>query len=176
MSLTGLRSIILNLPFDVAFRMLGSKIAEQIGATPLLYAALAYFVFDESFFLEDLSDHYPELESDLNWWLEDFYSDFHVVLEDLRHYYATPLQDVVSHRPNLPYRLVKVQYIEPDEALLVSASTDESDNRFGSQWHIPNERSESHVRYGDELRGTFRISGRSGLCMSEGSPAISVNV
>lgn len=175
MSLTGLRSIILNLPFDVAFRMLGSKIAEQIGATPLLYAALAYFVFDESFFLEDLSDNYPDLESDLNWWLEDFYSDYYSVLNDLRIYYATPLQDAVNHSSRLPYRLVKVQYLENDETLVISASADESDHRFGSQWRIPNERSSGHERYGDELRGTFRISGRSGLCLSEGSIARTVN-
>lgn len=168
MSSTGPLSIILNLPYDGAFNMLGSNLAEHIGASPLLYAALAYFVFDESFFLEDLSDNYPELEEDLMWWLEDFYSSHYRMIEDLRIFYETHLQTGPSPRRAFPpYKLLTVLYLTDDESVFIGASQYESDSRYGSEWRLPHQRGDCDGGYGDELRRTFRISGRSGNCAAE---------
>lgn len=168
MSLTGLRSIILNLPYEVAFGMFGGKLADHIGATPLLYAALAYFVFDESFFLEDLVENYPELDYELSQWLEAFYCDQYHYIEELRKYYATPLfERSSSPRKNIrltSFRLVSVRYFQDEETVLIAASDIESDHQLGSEWGLPHERQSRTGGYGDDLRRTFRIPGQSGLC------------
>lgn len=149
--------------------MFGGKLADHIGATPLLYAALAYFVFDESFFLEDLAENYPELDYELSEWLEAFYCDQYDLIEELRKYYATPLSAGYQAYPwNRPtsYRLISVRYLSEEESVLIAASDDEGDYQLGSEWGLPHERQSCTGRYGDDLRRTFRISGHSGLCHS----------
>lgn len=149
--------------------MLGGDLAERIGASPMLYAALAYFVFDESFFLEDLSENYPEQEQDLIWWLESFFADHYRTIEQLRMYYASPLQEHsgTGRARFAPYRLLHVVYDPVEECLAIRASSDESDHHLGSEWRLPTGRGRGDDSDWDELRRTFRISGRSGLCVQE---------
>ncbi|MNZ13963.1 hypothetical protein D3C78_308760 [compost metagenome] len=143
--------------------MLGRKLADQIGASALLYAAIAYFVFDESFYLEDLSDNYPDLNEELTWWCDDIYSTFYDLFQNLRTFYETT--DVrAASRPHSrmcpnhwrasprPFQLLRVNYYEPDEDLFVVASRDEGDHRLGSVWRLPEQRSQSLHGDWDEHR------------------------
>lgn len=67
--------------------MLGQKLADHIGASGLLYAAIAYFSFDESFFAESLIDNYPEMEEELLWWLDDIYVSLYNFFENVRKFF-----------------------------------------------------------------------------------------
>lgn len=54
--------------------MLGIKLAERIGASELLYAAVALFSFDDSGVAEAIIDSNGLLEEDILWWLDDILS------------------------------------------------------------------------------------------------------
>lgn len=140
--------------------MLGRKLADQIGASALLYAAVAYFVFDDAFFLEDISENNPELEEELTWWCEDIFSTLYDLFMNLRKFYETTepsSRAAEDWRIDHPFRLLKVIYIEPDEDVYISASRNESDHLLGNQWRILTEcqpRTGSHRTY---TRATVRI-------------------
>lgn len=144
--------------------MLGDGLADRIGASALLYAALAYFVFDESYFLEDLSENYPELTDELMWWLEDFYSNYYQMIEDLRTLYETSIgpTERSGYIRQRNYRLLIVTYSRSDDSVFIGASTDDGDSKYGSEWNVPLERGNRTSSYGDELRRTFCLSGRGG--------------
>lgn len=164
-------SITLNLTYDVAFNMLGDKLAVHIGASALLYAALAYFVFDESFFLEDLVEHYPDMDSELSAWIEDFYIAQYDMIEQLRIFYGTSLSTPPcrQYHRKAPYRLLLVIYSAADESIFIGASCDERDSQYGIEWRVPVERSDRVKRYRDELGRAFQVSSRSGTRSSKGS-------
>ncbi|MNO19219.1 hypothetical protein D3C76_89470 [compost metagenome] len=141
--------------------MLGRKLADIIGASALLYAAVAYFVFDDAFFLEDLSENYPDLEEDLTWWCDDFYAEHYTLLQNLRIFYETTDDRPRPHSPacrrrfevNQPsFRLLKVVYHEPDEDMYITASRDPRDYKHGSVWRLPSQRPEGLRGHGDEPR------------------------
>jgi len=125
--------------------MLGRGLAEQIGASALLYAAIAYFVFDEPFFLEDISENYPDQEESLIWWCDDIYSSFYAIFENLRKFYETTGSPrparfgtaAAAFKARAPFRLLGVTYYEPDEDIFISASRDPRDDKYGSVWRIP---------------------------------------
>ncbi|MNB58685.1 hypothetical protein D3C87_364130 [compost metagenome] len=140
--------------------MLGAKLADQIGASALLYAAIAYFVFDEAYFLEDISDNNPELLEELTWWCEDIYSTFYKLFENLRTFYETTEPSTGSPkdwRARRPFHLLSVIYWEPDENVFITASRNQSDYKLGNQWRVLNERSESAGSDRANTRATIRI-------------------
>lgn len=147
--------------------MLGRGLAEQIGASALLYAAIAYFVFDESFFLEDISENYPELEEPLIWWCDDIYSTFYTIFENLRKFYETTgtpprfSTAAAAFKARRPFRLLGVTYYEPDEDVFISASRDPSDDQYGSVWRVPEGRHQSLLCDWAEYRADLQHPQRS---------------
>lgn len=119
--------------------MLGKKLADHIGASALLYAAIAYFVFDDAFYLEDINDNNPDMEEELNWWCDDIYSTFYTLFENLRTFYETTDKSSgagQNWRTRKPFSLLKVVYAEDDEDLYIQASRDQSDYHLGNQWRV----------------------------------------
>lgn len=119
--------------------MLGRGLADHIGASALLYAAIAYFVFDDSFYLEDIVENNPDLEEDLQWWCEDIYSSFYTIFDNLRTFYETtdkPAGPPTGRFSRPPFRLLKVIYWEPDEDVYIQASRSKSDDSLGNQWRF----------------------------------------
>lgn len=147
--------------------MLGRRLAEQIGASALLYAAIAYFVFDESFFLEDISENYPELEEPLIWWCDDIYSTFYTIFENLRKFYETTgtpprfSTAAAAFKAQRPFRLLGVIYYEPDEDIFISASRDPSDDQYGSVWRVPEGRRQGLLSDWAEYRADLQHPQRS---------------
>lgn len=140
--------------------MLGKKLADHIGASALLYAAIAYFVFDDSFYLEDINENNPDLEEELNWWCDDIYSTFYTLFDNLRTFYETtdkPSGSGQNWRTRKPFSLLKVVYSEDDEDLYIQASRDQSDYHLGNQWRVLTECCPSPGRYRPNSRATFRI-------------------
>jgi len=120
--------------------MLGDSLAGCIGASAMLYAAIAYFVFDEAFYIEDLLENHPEEEDEIRWWLDDIQSTFFDVFTNLRRYYETDY-DGVSRTPQAtrtqrPYVLLVVKYSEHDEDVVIAASRDPRDHHLGNQWRL----------------------------------------
>lgn len=130
--------------------MLGETLADQIGASALLYAAIAYFVFDDEFFIEDLTENYPERYDEIMWWLEDIHSTFYELFGNIRVYYETTEEaHRASHRPHrcqrsyrtsgrhpAPFRLLAVRYEVRDDDLFIEASRDQSHHHLGNQWRF----------------------------------------
>lgn len=140
--------------------MLGHGLAEHIGASALLYAAVAYFVFDDSFFLEDIAENNPELQEELHWWCEDIYSSFYTIFDNLRTFYETTDKSAgptPSWYRLAPFRLLKVVYWHPDEDVYIQASRDESDDKHGSQWRVLAELDASPRGHRPKPRTTVRI-------------------
>lgn len=140
--------------------MLGKKLADHIGASALLYAAIAYFVFDDSFYLEDINENNPDMEEELMWWCDDIYSTFYTLFENLRTFYETtdkssgPAQ---NWRTRKPFSLLKVVYAEFDEDLYIQASRDQSDYHLGNQWRVLTERGTCTGRHRPVARATVRV-------------------
>lgn len=133
---TGISSIAIRLPFDEAFQTFGETLAERLGASALLYAAIAYYVFDDSFFVEDLIDHNPELAEPIVAWMEDLYCAFGNILYQLRVYYA---KDTFHSESESTYQLLKVNYVSTDEDLYVSATCDPRYYHLENQWRVLSE-------------------------------------
>lgn len=140
--------------------MLGKKLADHIGASALLYAAIAYFVFDDSFYLEDIKENNPDLEEELHWWCEDIYSSFYTLFENLRTFYETSDKSSGASenwRTRKPFHLLKVVYYEPDEDLYIQASSNQSDYHLGNEWRVLTECGESPRSHRTDTRATVRI-------------------
>lgn len=154
----------MNLIYETAFDMASRDLADHIGASALLYAALAYFVFDEDYFLEDLSTNYPELNNELMCWLEAFVTDQSTMIEHLRKFYETSIGHGRWPKPieQHAFRLLIVTYYREDGCIFIGASRNESDSKYGSEWHVPIERRNRPSRYRDELRRTLCLPCRSG--------------
>ena len=90
--------------------MLGDKLAQHLGASELLYAAVAYYSFDEQFFAQTFIDNNPELEEDIMWWLDDIYSSFYNYFEHIKAYH---------HGKDLEH----VVFDDADSALYVSSTS-----------------------------------------------------
>lgn len=121
--------------------MLGDGLAERMGASALLYAAIAYYVFCDTFYLDDMTDNDPDIAEDLVWWLEDIYSSFYDLFSNLRKYYDQPDDsDQPPHSPRprhrVKYELLKVVYSRQDEDLFVQATRNQSSRHLGNQWRI----------------------------------------
>jgi len=114
--------------------MLGKMLADRIGASALLYAAVAYFVFDESFYIDDMLEHHPELHEEIMWWLEDICPTFYDLFTNLRTYYE-PAASSTETSP-ARFELLAVRYTEPDEEILIVATRDPRDHHFGNQWRV----------------------------------------
>lgn len=71
MSLARSNLLILPLEHSEAFSSLGMKLAKRIGASELIYAAVALFSFDDSSVAEAIIDSNGFLEHDIINWLED---------------------------------------------------------------------------------------------------------
>lgn len=117
--------------------MLGASLANQIGASALLYAVIAYIVFDEAFYLEDIIEHHPDLYDDMTWWQDDIYSTYYSLFQNLRTFYETTETTSSSHgtRKN-PFKLLKVVYDSYGENIYITASRHESDYHLGSIWEF----------------------------------------
>lgn len=140
--------------------MLGKKLADQIGASALLYAAIAYFVFDDSFFLEDIADNNPDLQEELTWWCDDIYSTFYTLFENLRTFYETTEPSVgalTNWRTRRPFQLLKVVYAEFDEDLYIQATRDQGDHHLGNQWRVLTECCSGVGRHRPVARTAIRI-------------------
>ncbi len=136
---TGISSIALTLPYDQAFQFVGGPLADQLGASALLYAAIAYYVFDDSFFAEDLLDHHPEDQEALLAWLQDLYDNVGSLFDSLRAYYER--QTISS------YHLLQVYYRRDAEELYVIAANDPDDDHLGNQWRFLTESSSPYGTY-----------------------------
>jgi hypothetical protein len=140
--------------------MLGKKLADHMGASALLYAAIAYFVFDDSFYLEDITDNNPDMEEELQWWCDDIYSTCYTLFDNLRTFYETTDKSSGSGtnwRTRKPFRLLTVVYYEPDEDLYIQASRRQSDYHVGNEWRVLTERGESPRRNGLNPRATIQV-------------------
>jgi hypothetical protein len=140
--------------------MLGKKLADHIGASALLYAAIAYFVFDDAFYLEDINDNNPDMEEELNWWCDDIYSTFYTLFDNLRTFYETTDKSSGSGqnwRTRKPFSLLKVVYWEPDEDLYIQASRDQSDYHLGNQWRVLTECGSGTGGHRPVTRPTIRV-------------------
>jgi hypothetical protein len=89
--------------------MIGRSLADKLGASELLYAAVAYFSFDEEFYAQSMIDANPELEEEIMWWLDDIYSNLYNLFGHIRTYH---------HGKNLEH----VVFDDEGEALYVSGT------------------------------------------------------
>lgn len=119
--------------------MFGESLAECIGASALLYAAIAYFVFDDSYYMDDIIENNPDIEDQLRWWLDDIQSSFFEIITNLRRYYETDYEAARHISPSSPkraYELIAVRYREADEDLFIAATRDPRDHHVGNQWRV----------------------------------------
>lgn len=100
MSLTNERLLI--LPFDGAevFSSTGAWLAEELGASALLYAAVAYFSFDDEFPAQQMMDNHAELHKQILWWLEDIYTSVAYLFQMVRDYHAGNVLNEVVYDPD----------------------------------------------------------------------------
>lgn len=76
--------------------MIGQKLAARIGASELLYAAVALFSFEDSGPGEAIIDANGKLEEDIIWWLDDVLSSYYNLFEHVRTFYnGQELDEVV---------------------------------------------------------------------------------
>lgn len=130
--MTDVSSISLPMPYNQAFSMIGAMLAEQLGATSLLYAAIAYFVFDDAFYMEDIIENTPDRIDEIQWWCDDIYSEFHYLIDGLRIYYDTSSYSSGKR----PYQLLTVTYDRDEESIFVRASRNPRDLTHGNQWRV----------------------------------------
>lgn len=133
--------------------MIGATLADQLGATPLIYAAIAYFVFDDAFFMEDIIENTPDRIDELQWWCEDFYSEFYYLINDLRTYY-----DTSSYSDGKgSYQLLTVTYDSDEESIFVRASRNPRDTANGNQWRVLTQPGSGVKRHRDVQGRAVRI-------------------
>jgi hypothetical protein len=87
MSMSYERLIVFQVEFRSAFNAVGVKLSTVIGASSLIYAAIAYYSFDEEFYMQSIIDSYAEFEESLLWWLEDIYSELYNLFDHIRAYH-----------------------------------------------------------------------------------------
>lgn len=76
--------------------MIGMKLAALIGASELLYAAVALFSFDDSGPGEAVIDANGKLEEDIIWWLDDILSSHCNLFQHVRTFHnGQELDEVV---------------------------------------------------------------------------------
>lgn len=96
MRLNSNRLIVLELEYNRAFSMLGQQLAEELGAQFLIYAAVAYYSFDEEFYMQSVIDSNPQREESIMWWLDDIYSELYNFFENIRTYHSgNQIEEVV---------------------------------------------------------------------------------
>ena len=110
MSLTQEKLLIVPLEHSEAFSGSDIKLANKLGASELIYAAVSVFSFDQSGPAESLIDSNPDLEHDVINWLED-------VLTSLAHLF---LNIRTFHNEQ---ELDEVVYDAPAETLYVTSKT-----------------------------------------------------
>lgn len=146
-------SISLSVPYDQAFSMIGVTLAEQLGATPLIYAAIAYFVFDDAFFMDDIIENTPDRTDELQWWCEDFYSEFYYLIDGLRIYY-----DTASYSDGKrPFQLLTATYDLREESVFIRASRNPRDSAHGNQWRFLAQSGQGTKRHRDVSKRAVRI-------------------
>lgn len=140
----GMYSVALYLNGDMAFGRSWKSLMDLIGAEALLYAAIAYLVFDESYYIDDMIENCGELETPIVGWLEYFNNTYDYDLHQLRKLYET-YRSEDPEKPARPvwyqssYKLLGVTFIPSDDTLLVRASRCEDHHQFGNQWRVLNE-------------------------------------
>lgn len=87
MSMPSERLIVFHLEFKSAFNAVGLKLSTAIGASSLIYAAIAYYSFDDEFYMQSIIDSYSEFEDSLIWWLEDIYTECYNLFGHIRAYH-----------------------------------------------------------------------------------------
>lgn len=104
------RNNLLIIPFEHsgAFSSLGDKLAQRLGASELLYAAVAYYSWENELFAQSLIDNNPELTEEIMWWLEDILTSYYSLFNHIRTFHNG--QD-----------LDQVVYDAPEETLYVSS-------------------------------------------------------
>lgn len=140
----GMNSIVLNLNDEKALGEPGRKLLELVSAQVLVYAAIALFVFEESYYADDLLTNYPEQHITFIEWLEHFGDAASKEIHDLRTFYEIPYDpsDASPGRNATSYQLIRVGYSSSDEYLFVRASKCESHRHFGNEWRVLNESDE----------------------------------
>lgn len=81
------RLLIERLEYADVFSSLGHRLADQLGASVLLYAAISYYAFDEEFNAQSLIDNHSELEEEIMWWLEEIFTSHCNFFRDIRTYH-----------------------------------------------------------------------------------------
>lgn len=99
MSLTRNSLLILPLEPSEAFSTHGDQLAKLIGASELLYAAVALFSFDDSGAGEAIIDANGLLEEDILWWLDDVLSSHCNLFEHVRTFHNGQELDEVVFDP-----------------------------------------------------------------------------
>lgn len=137
----GMNSIVLNLNDEKALGEPGRKLLELVSAQVLVYAAIALFVFEESYYADDLLANYPEQHITFIEWLEHFGDAASKEIHDLRTFYEIPYapSDAGTDQPTPAYQLVRVGYSSADEYVFVRASKCESHYHLGNEWRVLNE-------------------------------------
>lgn len=122
-------TIALRLPYGEVFEIYDQHMVECLGTLPLLYAAIAHFVFDDSFYAEDIINRHDLLMDDFLSWIERFYSRNEHLIEHLRLYY-----DRTKEQPSPT--LLRIQYTRVDEDLYITAGNDYHVSDLGGQWRF----------------------------------------
>lgn len=140
----GMYSVAIYLNGEAAFGRSWKSLMDLIGAEALLYAAIAYLVFDESYYVDDMLENCGEMETSIVGWLEHFSNVFDHDLQQLRMLYETHRskdpQEVARplwYQPG--YKFIGVTFVSADDTLLIRASRSEDHHQFGNQWRILNE-------------------------------------
>lgn len=130
---TAIRSIAIRLPRGEVFWEFNGSLVEQLGASPLIYAAIAYYVFDDPFFAEDIIEHNPDYVEHVLVWLENLYTACGPLINQLRAYYEN---DTLYSSTTPPFYLLSTYYEPDSEDLLIVASTDQGHHHLGNQWRV----------------------------------------
>ncbi|MNP89027.1 hypothetical protein D3C85_14230 [compost metagenome] len=156
----GMTSIVLTLSKEKAFDESGRKLLDLIGASAMLYAAVAYFVFDDSFFAEDLIENYGDNASDIVAWLEHLYATCETMITGLRVYYETTdkLEPAGTGQNTNSYKLIRVTFSPEDEYIFIRASKNQSHDILGSGWGVPDDSPKGMSSDWTHLGADVRIS------------------
>lgn len=157
----GMYSVALTLSAKSVFGGSNQQLVDLIGADALLYAAIAFSVFDEPYYIDDIIENSGEHEFTIVRWLEEFFSVFEGEIKHLRTLYATDRPESAETsawdlRDGPSYRLIEVAFIPEDDTLYVCASCNQNHHQLGNKWRILNESLESLPRDGHEPGRTFR--------------------
>ena len=130
---TDVATIAVRLPLCEVLRDQDRYHASLLGISPMIYAAIAYFVFDDSFFAEDVIENNPSIMHEFMDWLEFIYSTHTDLITNLRTFYDMSSKDPI---PGLPYALLRVRYESSTEDLYVTATSGDHARELGNQWRF----------------------------------------